>query len=186
MADTPFEYTSSDEEGKFSVPVDRDVDRTKKLSVRISDVVDVSIYKNDTLSGDNHCLEGCDDEEEESSGSLDDSRVEGSDDVSESHYDHPPSSSREERLSESDSVFSEDSVIPEKTIGGKTMQDCIAMMDDGTMSVGSHASDDEGFAKRSKSFMNLFFGGGNVCILEFSIRGLILLCRRYSSQMLIK
>ena len=123
MADTPFEYTSSDDDGPFSDPSNLEVDRTKKLSVRISNVVDVNIYRNDTPdSEDNDSAGGCDDDDEDSV-SIDGDRGDGRHDHSDSHYDHPPSSSLQERLSESDSVFSEESVPQEKTIGGKTIQE---------------------------------------------------------------
>ena len=168
MAETPFEYTSSDEEEGVSCRANPDTDRTKRLlSVRISDVVDVNLYRNDPPDGDDGSLEEGD-EEDVNSISSDENMKEDKDEPPESHYDIPRSVSREHKVSESDSVFTEDSIAPEVTIDGKTIEDCIAMMDDGTMSIASHgsASDDEGFAKRSKSFLNLFFGSGNVCIVE--------------------
>ncbi|XP_063674809.1 phosphatidylinositol 4-phosphate 5-kinase type-1 alpha-like isoform X3 [Bolinopsis microptera] len=161
LAETPFDYTSSDEEGRFrSLSNNDSPDRTKKLSVRISDVVDVNMYRSSPPSGDSSSI---DEGDEDLSSSIDDIRPERDQEFPESHYDVPASSAREERLSESDSVFSKDSITPEitTTIDGKTFEDCVAMMDDGTFSVASNASDDEGFAKRSKSFLNLFFGVGN-------------------------
>ena len=164
IAETPFDYTSSDDEKRLSSLSNPDADRTKKLSVRISNVVDVNIYSNEAPHADNSSLEECNENEEE-----DDEHVEKVEyDAVESHYDVPTTSAREHRISESESVLTEDSTNPEMTIDGKTLEDCIAMMDDGTLSVGSHASEDSGFglANRSKSFLNLFFGSAKVCSLE--------------------
>ena len=163
MAETPFDYTSSDDVKRLSSLSYPDGDRTKKLSVRISNVVDVNIYSNEAPHADNSSLEECHENEEE-----DDEHVEKVEYAVQSHYDVPTTSARKQRISESDSVLTEDSSSPEMTLDGKTLEDCIAMMDDGTLSVGSHASEDSGFglANRSKSFLNLFFGSAKVCSLE--------------------
>ena len=163
IAETPFDYTSSDDERRLSSLSNPEADRTKKLSVRISDVVDVNLYRNEMPYDKNDSFEECNENEEEDEEHLENVECE----TAESHYD-VPTTAQQQRISESESVDTQDSSSPAMAIEGKTLEDCIAMMDDGTWSVGSHASDDSGFgfASRSKSFLNLFFGSAKVCNLE--------------------
>ncbi|KAL5256022.1 hypothetical protein ACHWQZ_G011289 [Mnemiopsis leidyi] len=155
IAETPFDYTSSDDERRLSSLSNPEADRTKKLSVRISDVVDVNLYRNEMPYDKNDSFEECNENEEEDEEHLENVECE----TAESHYD-VPTTAQQQRISESESFDTQDSSSPAMAIEGKTLEDCIAMMDDGTWSVGSHASDDSGFgfASRSKSFLNLFFG----------------------------
>lgn len=166
LVDTPFEYTSSDEEGFGQATSDKHNQR-----VRISDIIDINLYQDqDSNSEDNlggGLEESGEDDDIDSIPNISGCYDEGEDQNKGTlvRYDVPISPSRA-RLSESEceseSLASQGSPTPDagRTIDGNTLEDCIKMMDD--ISVGSHVSD-EGFTKRSKSFLNLFFGTGSVC-----------------------
>ena len=69
--------------------------------------------------------------------------------------------------SESDDT-SRDSVTPELTLEGRTMSQCIAMMDDSTVGFRDcefGKDEDEGLFSRSKSFLNLVFGDSGKKVL---------------------
>ena len=183
MVETPFEY-SDDDDCVFT----EHVDRTKKLTVRISEVIDINLYCPEEQHREDSFSES---EEEDVScehleGGLDDMAC------TEEEYElHHPSSRKFNiiaPLSEDESTLpsddeatppSDDEATPppvedeatpppvedETTpppvalLDGLTMEDCIARMDDG-ISIASSAGESFSFASRSKSFINLFFGGG--------------------------
>lgn len=142
LVETPFEYSKSDEEDL----VDPTQDRTKKLCVRINEVVDVNVYSNI-----------CHDDVFNNSGSE-------NSELEKEEFNSECEIFTDNEDSVLDGSNGEETKDPQQMIEGKTMDDCIAMMED--FDFGSEDGSEGGLGFRTKSFLNIFFGSSSkvVCV----------------------
>lgn len=157
LVDTPFEYSKSDDEDL----ADPTQDRTKKLCVRINDVVDVNLYSNTSHDDvfNNSGSENSELEKEEFNSENEEFPCENED---MGHDDDVlPECENDSVL---DGSTGEETKDPQQMIEGKTMDDCIAMMED--FDFGSDDGSEGGLGFRTKSFLNIFFGSSSkvVCV----------------------